>query len=57
MSELLYAGIIPNDVSYSWQNTNYGYCNAPNSTIAPPGTQDCTDNYLDSSSLFLDFNT
>ena len=64
MSEIIYAGIIPQTPGYNWDNVAYGYCNDPNGANiglnnpqqAPPNTDTCTANYLDSTNLRLDWS-
>lgn len=45
MSSLVHAGIISNDIHYSWDNIAYGYCGDASGTVGtekpeevPPGT-------------------
>jgi hypothetical protein len=63
LSSIDFAGIIPDGNDYTWENTAYGYCNDPNGDVGtefpdqtPPGTQACTDTYLDTTSLMTDFS-
>lgn len=62
MSDLTYAGIIPNDIFFDYKTTPYGYCGNPNVTEgtendqAPPGTNSCTATYLKYWDLEQDFN-
>lgn len=65
MSDIVHAGIIPNDIEYNWINIAYGYCGDASSsnvgtkepTQVPPGTQQCTEDYLDYTSMYDDFST
>ena len=46
MSDIVHAGIIPNNIVYTWENIAYGYCGDASSTNTgidgptqvPPGT-------------------
>jgi hypothetical protein len=60
MSDVEFAGIIPNNVDVNWKTISYGYCNDPNGADVgtdlpeqvPPGTADCSSStYLDTVSL------
>lgn len=64
MSDLKYAGIIPGDIDYTWQNIAYGYCGEPvqsgtydnEPSQAPPDTELCTNQFMNSTYLNNYFN-
>lgn len=62
MTNITYAGIIPAGIDYTWENVAYGYCNDWNNTVGtnspdqvPPGTKECSLNYLRYDELYSNF--
>lgn len=63
MTNITFAGIIPNSTYYTWDNVAFGYCNDWNNTEGtsspydvPPGTKECTEEYLNYDTLVYEFS-